>query len=84
MKKVHKRNDYYGELKRRLEENKKLYRETSVFTSFDSQFARFIASYLGVNPWRILVPISLLFSILIRLIFGKGYSEFVLAVFGGK
>lgn len=83
MKKVYKKSEFYEELKRRLEENKRLYKQPSVFTTFDSHLARFVAAYLGVNPWRVLVPLSLLLSLFLRIILGRGYSELVLRVLGG-
>lgn len=83
MKRVNRKSDLYFELQKRLEENKQLYRESSVFSVLDSSMMRFVASHLGVNPWKVLVPASLLISLFLRLIMGGIYSEIVLRILGG-
>lgn len=45
------------------------------------QFFLFITHLLGENPWRILLPLSALLTILLHIIFGKAYDEVVLWFF---
>ena len=81
---IDRKSTFYGELIKRLEENKILYKEASVFTVFNSPFARFAAGYLGVNPWKVIIPISLLITMVLRMVLGLAYSEFILRVMGGR
>jgi hypothetical protein len=88
MKKLGKSNsrsksNFYKELQRRLEENKRLYRGDSPFVVFDSVLGKFVASYLGVNPWKVLIPFSLVIVIFFRFFLGRTFSELVLKVLGG-
>jgi hypothetical protein len=76
-------NNFYSELARRLQENKRLYREDSPFSKLDTPVMRFVASYLGVNPWKVLVPTAITVVMILRLIFGSKFSEIVLRVLGG-
>jgi len=76
-------DDFFEELKRRLEENRRLYREGSPFRILDTPWARFTAAFLGVNPWKVMVPVALLLTLGLRLIFGRAFSELVLKVLGG-
>lgn len=75
--------DFYSELQRRLEENKRLYRGDFPFVVFDSPLGKFVASYLGVNPWKVLIPIAAVVVLFLRLLFGLPFTEFVLRVLGG-
>lgn len=85
MRKLSKRPDDFGaELRRRLEENKRLYRGGTPFVIFDSPFGRFVASYLGVNPWKVLIPVSFVTVLLIRAVVGMRFPEFVLRILGGR
>lgn len=36
--------------------------------------------WLGVHPWRFLIPLSFLISLLLKLIFGTSYVNFVLSI----
>jgi hypothetical protein len=77
------RNVFEKELRKRLLENKRLY-QNSLLASFDLKELKFVASVLGVNPWKVIVPFSLLIAILTRLVFGVQFSETVLDLLGGK
>jgi hypothetical protein len=77
------KSSFYLELQRRVEENKRLYRGDFPFVVFDSSFGKFVASRLGVNPWKVIVSVSALLVILVRLILGPGFSDMVLRVLGG-
>jgi hypothetical protein len=41
-----------------------------------------ISLWLGNHPWRILIPIAFMFTILLHSLFGKTYDEFILKIFG--
>ena len=45
--------DFFSELQKRLDENKRLYKTSSPL--HQSELMRFTASYLGVNPWKVMV-----------------------------
>lgn len=83
MKKVSEDRSFYKELEKRLAENRKIYGKPSFFRIIDNPLGRFIASYLGSNPWKVMVPVSLFLSIFLRLVLGRQYSELVLRVLGG-
>ncbi len=40
--------------------------------------------WLGVHPWRFLIPLAFLISIILRLIFGPFYTDFVLSILRGS
>ncbi|OGH20098.1 MAG: hypothetical protein A3D74_03380 [Candidatus Levybacteria bacterium RIFCSPHIGHO2_02_FULL_37_13] len=41
-----------------------------------------ISFWLGNHPWRILIPISIIITLILHGIFGKSYDEFILKIFG--
>lgn len=43
----------------------------------------FLSQLLGENPWRIIIPISLLITLFLQLVFGKVFDEIILTIFGG-
>ncbi len=47
------------------------------------RWAAVVGTWMGVNPWRLLIPVSILLYIGIRLVAGEGAREVVLAIFGG-
>lgn len=75
---------FLGELRRRLEENRRLYRHESPFSVLDTPWARFVAPWLGTNPWKVMVPAAFLLTLVLRLVFGRAFSEVVLRVLGGE
>lgn len=81
--KIRGRGSFYAQLQWRLEENKKLYKEPRSFVVLDSSFGKFVASQLGVNPWKVLVPVAAAVALILRLIFGREFSDFILRVLGG-
>ncbi|MBI2035003.1 MAG: hypothetical protein HYT11_04690 [Candidatus Levybacteria bacterium] len=48
-----------------------------------SSFFAIVGIWLGKHPWRILIPLSFLLTLLFRLILGYRYTDFVLKIFGG-
>src|SRR3972149_10652422 len=63
------------ELRRRLVGKRRLYRDESPFSVLDTPWARFVAPWLGTNPWKVMVPTALLLTLVLRLIFGREFSE---------
>lgn len=43
-------------------------------------FFGFVARWFSYHPWRFLIPLSFIISILLRLVFGPGYTTFILAI----
>lgn len=41
----------------------------------------FVSIWLGKHPWRIIIPLSILITIILRLIFGIDYIDFILSIF---
>lgn len=39
------------------------------------------SNWLGKHPWRLIIPLSLILTIIFRLIFGSGYTDFILSIF---
>lgn len=83
MSKQRSERAFYRELQHRIRENKRLYRDSS-FQLPDSDFMRFTVTYLGFNPWKVIVPVSAVMVLVLRLLFGVSFSEFILDILGGK
>jgi len=47
------------------------------------EWARGLGEWLVVNPWRVLIPISLFLYGLLRVVAGPGFITLVLKLFGG-
>lgn len=73
--------DFSDELQRRLDENRKLYggSEKKVY----DPVLQLVAGSLGVNPWKVIVPVSIFIVLFLRVFLGPGFSEAVLRVLGG-
>ena len=41
----------------------------------------FVAQWLSVHPWRFLIPLAFLLSLLSREILGTHYTDFILRIF---
>lgn len=41
-----------------------------------------ISFWLGNHPWRILIPLSIIITLILHWMFGKRYDEFILKIFG--
>ena len=64
-------------------ENKARIQRKLLETEIMPEWAKGIGGWLTVNPWRVIVPLSLLGYITFRTIGGIGLREFVLGLFGG-
>lgn len=43
----------------------------------------FVIEWLSYHPWRFLIPLAFLVSLLLRSIFGTNYTDFILRLFRG-
>ena len=41
-----------------------------------------VSVWFGNHPWRILVPLSIILTLIFHFTIGKGYDEFILKLFG--
>lgn len=74
---------FYRELQSRLQENKRLYRGAGGGVR-ETPILKFAAAYLGVNPWKVIFPVSAGLTILIWLAAGEAFPEGVLRILGGQ
>lgn len=44
-------------------------------------FFGFVIKWLSFHPWRLLIPLAFILTILFRLMFGPDYTDMILAVF---
>lgn len=70
--------EFIRELEGRAREQRRLV-ETTVLP----HFARRMGEWLAVNPWRVLMPLSLIIYGLWRTMYGEIARELVLGLFGG-
>lgn len=52
-------------------------------TEIMPSWAKGIGGWLTVNPWRVIIPLSVIGYVILRIIGGIGFREFVLGLFGG-
>lgn len=83
MKNRKEKSKFYRELETRLKENKRLYTNKGGGRG-ETSLMKFTAAYLGVNPWKVLIPLSFFLTLMIRIIAGPEYLELVLRVLGGE
>ena len=65
-------------LKQRAAEQEKIVKSMPLPAIFSP-----ISIWFGNHPWRIIVPISFLISIILHYVMGDSYDSLVLAIFGG-
>lgn len=73
-----KERDFILELEKRAKEEETLIKRMSMSKTFV-----YLSLWFGKHPWRIIIPFSILLTIIFRLIFGKTYFELILWIFGG-
>lgn len=71
-----KQRDFVAILQERAREQKKAMDDVP----FPKMFA-FVIEWLSDHPWRFLIPLAFLISLLLRGIIGHDYTNFVLQVF---
>lgn len=54
-----------------------------VGTEILPEWAVSVGEWLVVNPWRLLAPLACMLYIVLRFVYGEGWREIVLAIFGG-
>lgn len=42
-----------------------------------------VSTWLGNHPWRILIPLAFLLTLMLYTTFGKQYGDLILRIFGG-
>lgn len=47
------------------------------------RWAAFVGEWFGVNPWRVMIPLSVLIYVFARVVFGDVVREAFLAIYGG-
>lgn len=65
-------------LEKRADEQEQLIRQIPLQRVFLTS-----SLWLGSHPWRILIPLALLLTMLFRTILGYRYYELILKIFGG-
>lgn len=73
-----KERDFIFELEKRAKEQEALMKKMSMSKTFV-----YLSLWFGKPPWRIMIPFSVLLTIIFRFIFGKAYFELILWIFGG-
>ncbi len=71
-------SDFLQKLQKRAHEQEQLMQRVP-FPDFFS----WIASALGESPYRILIPLAFLLSLILQFVFGKSYDDSILKIFGG-
>jgi hypothetical protein len=72
-------HDFLKKLQQRATEQEKIMSDMPFAHAFTV-----ISTYLGVHPWRILIPIAFAITILLQISFGETYDNLVLRILGGN
>lgn len=70
-------HEFLKTLEERAQEQEKILRKMFLPKVFLS-----VSSWLGNHPWRILIPLSIILTLIFHFLLGKTYSEFILKIFG--
>ena len=65
-------------LQQRAKEQEKLMNDTVFPRVFKA-----VSFWFGNHPWRILIPLAFIFSIILQGIIGNAYDNLILRIFGG-
>jgi len=68
--------EFIQKLQERAHQQEKIIKDMPLSKVFSK-----VSLWLGHHPWRILVPIAFLSTLLFRGIFGEKYIDFVLSIF---
>lgn len=71
-------HEFLISLQKRAREQEKLMNDM-VFPSF----FKVVSHWFGNHPWRILIPLAFIFSLIFHGLLGNTYDDLVLRVFGG-
>lgn len=69
-----------NEFLQQLQKRARLQKETMESVPFPKVFA-FIVEWLSMHPWRYLIPLAFLISLILRGIFGTTYTNLILWLF---
>jgi len=69
--------EFIKTLRERAKEQEKLIRSMPLPKVFSS-----VSVWFGNHPWRILVPLAIILTLIFRLSYGKPYDDFILKLFG--
>lgn len=70
--------EFITELQRRAKEQEAVIKDMPFPKVFGAA-----SVWLGIHPWRFLIPLAFFISIILRLIFGPLYTDFVLSILRG-
>lgn len=70
--------DFLELLEKRAQEQERLIKQMPLQRVFLTA-----SLWLGSHPWRFLIPLALLLSLLFRLALGHRYYDLILKIFGG-
>lgn len=68
--------EFIQKLQERAQQQEKIIKDMP----FSKVFSK-VSLWLGHHPWRILVPLAILLTLLFRVILGGKYTDFVLSIF---
>lgn len=68
---------FINKLQERAREQEKIIKGTLFPRLFTS-----VSFWLGNHPWRILIPIAFMITLIFHYVFGETYDEFILKIFG--
>jgi hypothetical protein len=71
-------SSFIKELESKSQEQQRL-----VQTELIPEWAKGLGDWLAVNPWRVLVPMSTMVYVILRIVYGNNFREFILGLFGG-
>jgi hypothetical protein len=69
--------EFIKKLQERAKEQEKLIHDMPMHRVFYS-----VSFWLGNHPWRILIPLSIILTLVFHFTLGKGYDELILKLFG--
>jgi len=69
--------EFITTLRERAKEQEKLIKSMPLPKVFSS-----ISLWFGNHPWRILIPLAFILTLVFRVIFGKPYEDLILIIFG--
>jgi hypothetical protein len=70
-------HEFLKELEKRAQEQEKIIKGMFLPRVFES-----LSFWLGNHPWRILIPIAVVLTLIFHGLLGKRYDEFILKIFG--